>query len=106
MAPTPVHGQPTNSWRPYLTALRRPLRKAANRSTRLKSMTMCLYGAMALSLVLTPVWGHHSFSGTYREDAPPEEIRGTLKSFNVRNPHSFVQVEDETLKDKDGSPVR
>jgi hypothetical protein len=69
-------------------------------------MTTCLNGAFALALVLTPVWAHHSFSGTYREDASPEEIRGTLRSFNVRNPHSFVHVEDEKLKDKDGSPIR
>jgi len=69
-------------------------------------MTTWLNGALVLGLVFTPVWAHHSFSGTYREDAPPEEIRGTLRSFNVRNPHSFVQVEDEQLKDKDGNPVR
>jgi hypothetical protein len=53
-----------------------------------------------------PPAGHHSFAGTYKEDAAPEEIRGTLRSFNIRNPHSFVQVEDEKLKDKDGNPVR
>ncbi|MEO8099970.1 MAG: DUF6152 family protein [Acidobacteriota bacterium] len=72
----------------------------------MKRITACLSGALVLALAQTPMWGHHSFSGTYREDAPPEEIRGTLRSFNVRNPHSFVQVEDEKLKDKDGNPVR
>jgi hypothetical protein len=53
-----------------------------------------------------PLLAHHSFAGTYLEDAKPQEIKGTLRSFNVRNPHSFVQVEDESLKDKDGNPVR
>jgi hypothetical protein len=57
----------------------------------LKKITECLNGTLALGLILTPVWGHHSFSGTYKADAPPEEIRGTLRSFNVRNPHSFVR---------------
>ena len=72
----------------------------------MKKITACLNGTLALALSLTPVWAHHSFAGTYKEDAPPQEIRGTLKAFNVRNPHSFVQVEDEKLKEKDGTPVR
>jgi hypothetical protein len=61
---------------------------------------------MTLVLLAVPLLAHHSFAGTYLEDAKPQEIKGTLRSFNVRNPHSFVQVEDESLKDKDGNPVR
>jgi hypothetical protein len=40
------------------------------------------------------------------EDAPPTEIRGTLKSFKIQNPHSYVQIEDEKLTDKEGNAVR
>ena len=55
---------------------------------------------------VTPVRAHHSFAGTYLEDAPPVKIEGTLKEFLLRNPHSFVQVEDDKLKNADGTPVR
>ena len=34
------------------------------------------------------------------------EIKGTMKSFKIQNPHSYVQIEDEKLKDKEGNPVR
>src|SRR5579883_3210958 len=51
-------------------------------------------------------YAHHSFAGTYLEDAPPVTIEGTLKEFLLRNPHSFVQVEDAKLKDDKGNPVR
>ena len=53
-----------------------------------------------------PLLAHHSFAATYNEDAPPAEIKGTLKSFKIQNPHSYVQIEDEKLKDKEGNPVR
>jgi hypothetical protein len=56
--------------------------------------------------VTTPVVAHHSFAGTYLEDAEPVKIEGTLKTFLVRNPHSFVHVEDPVKKDKNGDPVR
>jgi hypothetical protein len=63
--------------------------------------------ASALGLLAgLPLAAHHSFAGTYLEDAEPIKISGTLKQFLVRNPHSFVHVEDEKLKDKDGKPVR
>jgi Family of unknown function (DUF6152) len=55
---------------------------------------------------VTPVRAHHSFAGTYLEDAPPVRVEGTLKEFLLRNPHSFVQVEDDKLKNADGTPVR
>jgi hypothetical protein len=72
----------------------------------MKRISLFLSGALISGLALAPAWGHHSFAGTYLEDAQPQEIRGTLKSFKIQNPHSFVQVEDEKLKDKDGNPVR
>lgn len=53
-----------------------------------------------------PIAAHHSFAGTYLEDAPPVTIEGTLMAFQVRNPHSFVAVDDAKLKDAEGKPVR
>ena len=72
----------------------------------MRTITALISSAMSLALLAAPLLAHHSFAGTYLEDANPQEIKGTLKSFNVRNPHSFVQVDDESLKDKDGNPVR
>ena len=65
-----------------------------------------LAGAFGMLAGVTPIAAHHSFAGTYLEDAPPMTIEGELKAFLVRNPHSFVHVEDPKLKDKDGNPVR
>jgi uncharacterized protein DUF6152 len=53
-----------------------------------------------------PASAHHSFAGTYLEDAPPVRAEGTLKEFLLRNPHSFVIVADDKLKDEKGEPVR
>lgn len=53
-----------------------------------------------------PASAHHSFAGTYLEDAPPVKIEGTLKEFLLRNPHSFILVADDKLKDEKGEPVR
>lgn len=72
----------------------------------MRTITVLMNGALSLALLAVPLLAHHSFAGTYLEDAKPQEIKGTLRSFNVRNPHSFVQVEDESLKDKDDNPVR
>ncbi|HEY4365294.1 MAG TPA: DUF6152 family protein [Bryobacteraceae bacterium] len=59
------------------------------------------------TLVAVPAaFAHHSFAGTYLEDAPPVKVEGTLKEFLLRNPHSFIQVEDDKLKDAKGNPVR
>jgi hypothetical protein len=65
-------------------------------------------GLIAAGLLLSGVgaYAHHSFAGTYLEDAPPVTIEGTLKEFLLRNPHSFVMVEDMNLKDDKGNPVR
>jgi Family of unknown function (DUF6152) len=68
--------------------------------------TLWLVVAMASLLAAAPLAAHHSFAATYIEDAPPREIRGTLKSFKIQNPHSYIQIEDEKLTDKEGNPVR
>ena len=43
------------------------------------------------------VYAHHSFSSTYFDDKTIK-IEGKLVSFQLRNPHSFIQVNtpDET----------
>jgi hypothetical protein len=68
--------------------------------------TLWLVVAIASLLAAAPLAAHHSFAATYIEDAPPKEIKGTLKSFKIQNPHSYIQIEDEKLTDKEGNPVR
>ena len=63
-------------------------------------------GTIALMTGALPAPAHHSFAGTYLEDAEPVKIEGELKAFLIRNPHSFVHVEDPKLKNPDGTPVR
>jgi Family of unknown function (DUF6152) len=47
-------------------------------------------------------YGHHSFAGSYIEDRLVR-IEGKVVEFNIRNPHSFINIE---VKDKDGKMVR
>jgi hypothetical protein len=68
-------------------------------------LAIILLGAAGI-VGMMPLAAHHSFAGTYLEDAEPMTIEGTLMTFQVRNPHSFVQVDDVKLKDKEGKPVR
>ena len=68
--------------------------------------SISLIVALVFPLAATPMLAHHSFAATYIDDAPPVESKGTMKSFKIQNPHSYVQIEDEMLKDKDGNPVR
>jgi hypothetical protein len=37
-------------------------------------------------------YAHHSFAGTYRENETIT-IEGTIVQFNIRNPHSFINIE-------------
>lgn len=60
--------------------------------TQALKMTMLAAG-LALALGVAPLAAHHSFAGTYLEDAEPMKIEGKLVAFLVRNPHSFVHVE-------------
>jgi hypothetical protein len=44
---------------------------------------------------------HHSFAGTYRE-GEVLRLEGTIVQFNIRNPHSFINIE---VVDDDGNKV-
>ena len=52
---------------------------------------LTLAGALALAAQL---YGHHSFTATYFEDQTVK-IEGKMMVFQFRNPHSFVQVQDD-----------
>ncbi len=56
----------------------------------LRSLSLAL---VACCLPVAGTYAHHSFAGTYLEDAPPVTVEGKLVQFLLRNPHSFVQVE-------------
>ena len=47
-------------------------------------------------------YAHHSFAGSYVEHQVMK-IEGKVVEFNIRNPHSFINVE---VQDKDGKKVR
>jgi hypothetical protein len=47
-------------------------------------------------------YAHHSFAGTYIEDKLMT-IEGKVVEFNIRNPHSFINIE---VIEKDGKAVR
>ena len=47
-------------------------------------------------------YAHHSFAGTYVEDKVMR-IEGKVVEFNIRNPHSFINIE---VTDKDGKTTR
>lgn len=72
----------------------------------MKRNVWTIAAGLGLALVVAPLAAHHSFAGTYLEDAEPVQIEGKMVEFAVRNPHSFVFVEDAKLKGKDGKPVR
>lgn len=65
-----------------------------------------LFAAIAAGVLLsgTGLYAHHSFAGTYLEDAPPVTVHGKLLVFLLRNPHSFVQV--EAKDEKTGEMIR
>jgi hypothetical protein len=49
--------------------------------------------AIAAAIVSSAAaYAHHSFAGTYREDETVT-IEGEIIQFNVRNPHSFINIE-------------
>ena len=57
-----------------------------------------LTAALIGSCLSAAAWAHHSFAATYFLDQKIE-IKGALRQFMFRNPHSFLQV---TAPDKDG----
>jgi len=61
-------------------------------------LAILVAGLGTLLAATTPLLAHHSFAGTYLEDAPPITIEGKLVQFLVRNPHSFVHVEAKDPK--------
>jgi hypothetical protein len=61
--------------------------------------TRVFFLAFASILLLSfQVFGHHSFAVTYELDLH-KTIEGTIKSFTVRNPHSFLTIE---VQDQEG----
>jgi hypothetical protein len=72
----------------------------------MRTMLAVFVAGAGMLMTGVPASAHHSFAGTYLEDAPPVKIEGTLKEFLLRNPHSFVIVADEKLKDEKGDPIR
>jgi hypothetical protein len=48
------------------------------------------------------VYAHHSFAGTYIE-GDLIRIEGKVVEFNIRNPHSFINIE---VMEKDGRTAR
>src|SRR5580704_18669293 len=72
----------------------------------MKAKLVLIAAGVGVLITGIPASAHHSFAGTYLEDAPPVKVEGTLKEFLIRNPHSFVIVADDKLKDEKGEPVR
>ncbi len=50
-------------------------------------------------------FAHHSLGATYDANKTVQ-IEGKIVQLLLRNPHSYLQVEDSTLKDANGEPVR
>ncbi len=72
----------------------------------MKTKLALIAAGVGVLITGVPAFAHHSFAGTYMEDAPPVKVEGTQKEVLIRNPHSFVIVEDDKLKDDKGAPVR
>jgi hypothetical protein len=68
-------------------------------SMKTKIIPLIILGTFVCGMV---AYGHHSFAGSYIEDKLIR-IEGTVKDFNIRNPHSYITIE---VKQKDGSVVR
>jgi hypothetical protein len=58
--------------------------------------------AAAIVISGAGVYAHHSFAGTYIEHQVMK-IEGDVVEFNIRNPHSFINIE---VTEKDGKKVR
>jgi len=68
----------------------------------MKSRSVALIIIVAMLTLSVAAYAHHSFAGTYIEDRLVR-IEGKVVEFNIRNPHSFINLE---VKDKDGKLVR
>jgi hypothetical protein len=58
--------------------------------------------AVAILLISTAAYAHHSYAATY-DTTKEVKIEGTLVQFELRNPHAFVTIK---AKDKDGAMQR
>src|ERR1700733_15561265 len=67
----------------------------------MKRTGLILLAAIAVSMVGTRAYAHHSFAATYFVDQEIT-VEGTLTQFMYRNPHSFVKVE---VPDPKGGPA-
>src|SRR5215470_211867 len=77
------------------------VRKVSWRITFMKSRLFILMLVVA-SMSCVAAYAHHSFAGSYVEDQSVK-LEGTVSSFNIRNPHSFIEIE---VVDKDGKTTR
>jgi hypothetical protein len=59
---------------------------------------MALFAGVILASAVT-AFAHHSFAATY-DESKTITIKGKMVQFAFRNPHSFVQVEVTTGKEK------
>jgi hypothetical protein len=64
-----------------------------------RSVALVTVGILTFGIA---AYAHHSFAGSYVEDKLVR-IEGTVKEFNIRNPHSFISIE---VKGKDGTTTR
>jgi hypothetical protein len=54
--------------------------------------TICMLASLAIAaaVLVTPVWAHHSGAGFNSTEVV--ELKGTIKEFQFKNPHTWVQV--------------
>jgi hypothetical protein len=67
----------------------------------MKSRVFMVMAVVLFTSAIT-AYGHHSFAGSYVEDKVIT-LEGTVVEFNIRNPHSFINIE---VADKDGKTTR
>jgi Family of unknown function (DUF6152) len=67
----------------------------------MKSRVLIILAAAMLMLGAT-AYAHHSFAGSYIEDKSVT-IEGKVVQFDIRNPHSFINIE---IVSKDGKAAR
>lgn len=60
---------------------------------------------IGLMMAVPASFAHHSLGATY-DGNKVVTIEGKILQLLLRNPHSFLQVEDSKLKDAKGEPVR
>lgn len=61
--------------------------------------------SLGLLMSVPSGFAHHSLGATY-DGNKTVTIEGKILQLLLRNPHSFLQVEDAKLKDDKGEPVR